>query len=85
MTLGRRAALACVRAYQVVLAPHFAGSCRHLPSCSAYAAEAIERFGVVRGSWLALRRLARCHPLGSSGYDPVPPTSPSASSRQVSF
>jgi len=50
----------------------FAGSCRFLPSCSDYAAEAVMRFGVVRGSLLAARRLARCHPLGAHGLDPVP-------------
>ena len=54
------------------LSPMFAGSCRFLPSCSDYAAEAVTRFGVVRGSLLAARRLARCHPLGAHGLDPVP-------------
>ena len=46
--------------------------CRHVPSCSTYAAEALEMHGALRGSWLALRRLLRCHPWGTSGYDPVP-------------
>ncbi len=68
----RRLALGLVRAYQLLLSPLFRGSCRHQPSCSEYAREAIERHGVARGSVLALRRLSRCHPLGTSGYDPVP-------------
>jgi uncharacterized protein len=61
-----------VRAYQLFVSPLLLPSCRFLPSCSEYAAEAIERYGVLRGSGLALRRLARCHPWGGSGYDPVP-------------
>ena len=65
-------ALALIRAYQRILSPHAAGACRYFPSCSAFAHEAIERHGVRRGTWLAVRRLFRCHPLGSSGYDPVP-------------
>lgn len=66
-----------IRAYQVVLAPFFGGACRFLPSCSAYAIEAIAIHGAWRGSVLALRRLSRCHPLGRAGVDPVPlPSSP---------
>ncbi|MGE4219028.1 MAG: membrane protein insertion efficiency factor YidD [Alphaproteobacteria bacterium] len=61
-----------IRGYQLFLAPLAAGQCRYLPSCSAYADEAIQVHGPVRGSWLALRRLSRCHPLGGAGYDPVP-------------
>jgi uncharacterized protein len=61
-----------IRAYQALVAPHLAGACRHHPSCSHYALEAVDRHGAWRGAGLALRRLARCHPLGSSGYDPVP-------------
>lgn len=65
-------ALIAIRAYQRLLAPLLGGGCRHLPTCSHYASEAIERYGFLRGSALALRRLARCHPLGTHGYDPVP-------------
>lgn len=67
-----RAALALIRCYQLLLSPYFTGSCRFLPSCSEYAAVAVERHGVLRGSWLAARRLMRCHPLCASGHDPVP-------------
>lgn len=65
-------ALALLRAYKILLSPFFTGSCRFLPSCSDFAREAVIRYGVVRGCWLAARRLARCHPLGAAGYDPVP-------------
>lgn len=74
--LVRRAAAAAlvglVRGYQLCLSPWLGGRCRHLPSCSEYALEALERFGPLAGSRLALKRLARCHPWGSFGYDPVP-------------
>jgi len=65
-------ALALLRGYKIFISPHFAGSCRFLPSCADFAAEAIRRHGVVRGGWLAARRLARCHPLATAGHDPVP-------------
>jgi hypothetical protein len=71
-----RTLLLALRAYKLLLSPLFAGSCRYLPSCSDYMAEAVRRHGAARGFWLGLKRLARCHPLGSSGYDPVPVTSP---------
>jgi uncharacterized protein len=59
--------------YKRLVSPHFAGSCRFLPSCADYAREAVIVHGALRGSWLAARRLARCHPLCTAGYDPVPP------------
>lgn len=62
---------AAIRGYQVLLSPFAGGACRFTPSCSAYALEALERHGARRGTWLALRRLARCHPWGAAGYDPV--------------
>jgi putative membrane protein insertion efficiency factor len=84
LSSAQRGALALIRAYKLLFSVQFAGSCRFMPSCSEYAAEAVRRFGVARGSLLALRRLSRCHPLGSSGYDPVPGTpSPFAPSRQA--
>ena len=65
-------AVGLLRGYKFLISPFFAGGCRFLPSCSDYAREAVEQHGAVRGTWLALKRLAKCHPLGSHGYDPVP-------------
>jgi len=70
--LPARAALAAIRAYKVLLSPLFTGSCRFVPSCADYTAEAIARFGAARGIWLGARRLGRCHPFGGHGFDPVP-------------
>ena len=61
-----------IRAYQLLIAPLLPPSCRYYPTCSHYAAEAIDRHGPWRGSVLAMHRLLRCHPWGGSGYDPVP-------------
>ena len=61
-----------VRVYQLVLSPAMAPSCRHLPTCSEYAVEALCRHGALSGGWLAVRRIGRCHPFGTSGFDPVP-------------
>jgi uncharacterized protein len=72
LSRAQRGALALLRTYKILFSPMFAGSCRFLPSCSDYAAEAVARFGVLRGSLLAARRLSRCHPLGAHGFDPVP-------------
>jgi uncharacterized protein len=67
-----RLLLAFLRAYQVFLSPFYGATCRFYPSCSNYAYEAIERWGVRRGAWLALHRLLRCRPFSPGGYDPVP-------------
>lgn len=61
-----------VRAYRAVFSPWVGYNCRYHPTCSAYALEALERHGPLRGGWLALRRISRCHPLGGSGIDNVP-------------
>ena len=61
-----------VRGYQTSLGPLLPSACRYYPSCSAYAIEALERHGAWRGCWLALRRIGRCHPFRSGGFDPVP-------------
>ncbi len=61
-----------VRGYQMALSPLLPASCRYYPSCSAYAVEALQRHGAIRGSWLAIRRIGRCHPFRPGGYDPVP-------------
>jgi len=61
-----------IRAYQWVISPWLGTNCRFEPSCSEYALEAIAAHGPLRGAWLAIRRLLRCHPWGGSGYDPVP-------------
>jgi len=71
-TLPRTALLALIRFYRAAISPVLPPACRYEPTCSEYARIAIERHGACRGSWLALRRLARCHPFGGSGWDPVP-------------
>lgn len=71
-----RILIATVRAYRLLVSPWTPPSCRFTPTCSAYAIEALERHGALRGSWLAVRRIARCHPWGGFGYDPVPTDDP---------
>jgi uncharacterized protein len=72
LTPIKLALLALIRAYQWTVGPALPRSCRFEPSCSRYAYTAIDRYGPVRGTWLTLKRLARCQPWGGSGYDPVP-------------
>ena len=68
--------LLLIRGYRQLISPLFPPTCRFQPTCSQYALEAIERFGPLQGSWLALQRLLRCHPLHPGGYDPVPSKRP---------
>lgn len=72
--VARLLATAPIRFYQRFISPLLPASCRFLPTCSTYALTSIERFGVVRGGWLAVKRIARCHPFNEGGYDPVPAT-----------
>ena len=68
----RRILASCVRGYQLAISPLLPPSCRFSPSCSQYALEAITRHGALKGTWLAARRLVRCHPFHPGGFDPVP-------------
>ena len=68
----RQVLVALIRLYRIALSPLIGPACRFEPSCSSYAIEAIARRGVIRGGWLAARRIGRCHPWGGFGYDPVP-------------
>ena len=68
----KNVALGAIRLYQMTLSPFFSGSCRYEPSCSRYTYEAVSRYGVSKGVWLGVKRLGRCRPFGSQGYDPVP-------------
>ena len=73
MTPAVRVGLVLIRAYQLLLSPFAGGACRFHPSCSEYAREAVTTHGLVRGLWLALGRVSRCHPFSRPGIDPVPP------------
>ncbi len=68
----KTAAIWMIKLYRLFLSPVLPGNCRFHPSCSAYAMEALKRHGVAHGGWLAIKRIARCHPWHPGGYDPVP-------------
>ncbi len=72
MSIFSRLVVLMIRGYQVTLSPLLPSACRYQPSCSAYAIEAVERYGALRGAWLGARRILRCHPFARGGYDPVP-------------
>jgi putative membrane protein insertion efficiency factor len=61
-----------VKAYQKVLSPFLGGNCRFYPTCSMYMVEAVQKYGAVKGGWLGLKRIRKCHPFNPGGYDPVP-------------
>jgi uncharacterized protein len=71
VSLPQRLLIGLIAAYRVAISPLLGSNCRFHPTCSAYAAQAIEELGALRGSWLAARRLLRCHPYNPGGYDPV--------------
>ena len=70
--------LVLIRGYQLLISPMFPPSCRYFPTCSDYARQAVTRHGPLAGGWLTLKRLARCHPWGGLGYDPVPDNAPAS-------
>jgi uncharacterized protein len=72
----RAAVVLAIRGYQALVSPLFPPACRFRPTCSSYALTSVERFGVLRGGWLAAKRIGRCHPFNPGGYDPVPETLP---------
>jgi putative membrane protein insertion efficiency factor len=72
----RGVVIGAIRLYQRILSPLLGPSCRFRPTCSAYAITSVERFGVVRGGWLAAKRIGRCHPWNPGGFDPVPDRPP---------
>ncbi len=69
--MARSAGIALIRAYKRVISPMLPASCRFTPSCSLYTLQAIEKYGLLRGSWMGARRLLRCHPFSKGGFDPV--------------
>jgi uncharacterized protein len=69
--LAQFVAIHLLRAYKWAISPMLPAACRYVPTCSEYAQEAVERYGAIRGGWMALKRLLRCHPLVKGGYDPV--------------
>ncbi len=76
--------IALLKAYRFAISPLYGQVCRYHPTCSAYALEAVQAHGALRGTWLAMRRVARCHPWAAGGFDPVPPSKNRRSSTPLS-
>ncbi len=72
MKIGKTLLIGLIRFYQYAISPHTPPSCRYVPTCSQYGIEAIQKYGALKGGWLAIKRICRCNPWGGSGYDPVP-------------
>lgn len=72
-TAFQKAAIALIKGYQKFISPLIGNNCRFNPTCSFYAIEAINRFGLIKGGWIASKRILKCHPLNAGGEDPVPP------------
>lgn len=70
--IARTTAIGIIQFYRAGISPYLPPHCRYTPTCSSYAMDAITRFGIVRGGWLAMKRIGRCHPWHDGGYDPVP-------------
>lgn len=78
----RKILIALIKVYQYAISPYLGSHCRYTPTCSHYATEAIQQHGILKGGWLALRRIGRCHPLCAGGHDPVPTSlSPSSNTQ----
>lgn len=75
-SLGTKIALTLIRFYQLAISPYLAPRCRFTPTCSHYALVALKEHGLIKGGWLTLKRILKCHPLCTGGYDPVPPKTP---------
>jgi putative membrane protein insertion efficiency factor len=73
MNPAQRLLIALIRIYQLALSPFIGNQCRFTPTCSQYAREAVEKHGAIKGTWMAIRRIGRCHPWHAGGHDPVPP------------
>lgn len=72
-SFGAKILIGCIRVYQWVISPMIGPRCRFTPTCSCYGVEALKQHGALKGSWLTVKRILKCHPLNEGGYDPVPP------------